>query len=30
MLRSDDDLENLRSDRRFRELVKRTEVAGHL
>jgi beta-lactamase regulating signal transducer with metallopeptidase domain/Tfp pilus assembly protein PilF len=30
MLRTDEDLENLRSDPRFRELVKRTEVAGHL
>ena len=30
MLRSDEDLESLRSDPRFRELVKRTELAGHL
>jgi tetratricopeptide (TPR) repeat protein len=30
MLRTDDDLEALRSDPRFRDLIERTELAGHM
>jgi len=30
MLRTDEDLEALRSDPRFRDLIERTELAGHM